>query len=214
MDKILSVNIDENQLSKVMLPIRNKKDALLIIFEVMKWFLIGDATNPCGTAHLVIDKMSRVFLTGANKMYSVFFPFNLYFSDNEQDRSITFRDLDFGLEIDQIMISIFITLLNQNIDNTIEDFYETLLMYEESREQRYDANNIWKLYHNLISYEMGYIRYDVDEARINGKIHPKFHFDINYSNKTTYKIGINQYIDIERFIDILNVRTNCVYLEK
>lgn len=63
-------------------------------------------------------------------------------------------------------------------------------------------------------FECGYLRYDYDVEYQNGHIHPINHLDVNYSVGSTFKLGFQDIITIEDFIDILDLKTNCHYLNK
>lgn len=52
------------------------------------------------------------------------------------------------------------------------------------------------------------------KKNVNGYLHPLNHFDVCYSNTSTYKLGINHKVDVEEFVDILDVSTNCFFLTK
>ncbi len=60
--------------------------------------------------------------------------------------------------------------------------------------------------------EDGYIRYDYDLKNKNGKKHPLYHLDINYSSGVTYKVGLRHAVSDSEFQDILDVKTDCAYL--
>ena len=63
-------------------------------------------------------------------------------------------------------------------------------------------------------FEEGYIRYDHDEINENGLLHPLFHYDIFYSSNTTFKIGLKTSINCDHFIDLLQVESNCHFLNE
>ena len=69
-----------------------------------------------------------------------------------------------------------------------------------------------KLVEYLFVCEPGYLRFDYDQDNENGALHPLNHIDINYSDYGSYKIGLSESIDYLKFIDILNIKTNCYYL--
>jgi len=46
----------------------------------------------------------------------------------------------------------------------------------------------------------------------NGKMHPLYHLDVNYSSGASYKIGLYNELQIEEFKEILDITTDCLYL--
>ena len=64
-----------------------------------------------------------------------------------------------------------------------------------------------------MTYELGYIRYDDDidgfkEAAKKGvpKQHPRYHYDVNYSQQAAFKIGLDKKITPDKFIQLLEDR--------
>lgn len=67
-------------------------------------------------------------------------------------------------------------------------------------------NMYWNTIYDLLSFEPGYIRYDIDfSERIDPEYHPAHHLDINYNNASTIKIGLPKEINFDEFIKILNI---------
>ena len=54
---------------------------------------------------------------------------------------------------------------------------------------------------------------DYDPERENGRLHPLYHVDINYSTKGTYKLGMNKKMETAEFIDMLDTKTDCRYVQ-
>lgn len=99
----------------------------------------------------------------------------------------------------------------------------TILNEFSSREENYywglnlDEDNIpdssISFFEYLLMAEPGYIRYDDDLKGEKSKIHPRFHFDINYNNITHYKLGLPYSIELENFITALDLRKDCPITE-
>ena len=66
----------------------------------------------------------------------------------------------------------------------------------------------------VLSFEIGYLRYDYDERYNNGDIHPLNHLDINFTNGSTFKLGLKEKINQTVLDDIVDTGTNCHYLVK
>ena len=99
--KIIERKIGEFFCEKVLRPIRNKQDVILLLLETLK--LINDSekgiVNERGRVIICIDKMSRVFYETNKKAFSICFPFSMeekdehYFRiyDSLTDVEITFQ---------------------------------------------------------------------------------------------------------------------------
>lgn len=172
---------------------------------------ISSSTN----SFVIIDKMSRLFVISKDKMFSIHFPFTI----NTDSHSISFLNQKISASILSILQTVF---WETNDDTTIESIIE--ILWNETDEydiSSQDKGFLDRLALFLISFEPGYIRYDFDlntaqeyEKRGINHIHPKYHFDIYYSNATTFKVGIENEISYETFIDVLNKQTTCYYLSK
>lgn len=97
-----------------------------------------------------------------------------------------------------------------SIDEIIEEAY---LDVEEDGYTDKDIDMCFGLILRLLSMELGYIRYDYDPERENGRLHPLYHADINYSTKGTYKLGMNKKMETAEFIDMLDTKTDCRYVQ-
>ena len=89
-------------------------------------------------------------------------------------------------------------------NNSPSEIIETLI----------DSIELFDILNRLITYEYGYIRYDYDFEHANGNFHPLNHLDINYLNTNQYKLGLDNKLNVEQFIDILDLNTDCYFLHK
>lgn len=108
-----------------------------------------------------------------------------------------------------LLISIFEKNINQeeSLENTVDHIIDSANDYEYK-----NIDDIWKLVVKLWYMEEGYIRYDYDAVHENGKMHPLYHLDVNYSSGASYKIGLYHELQIEEFKEILDITTDCLYL--
>jgi hypothetical protein len=72
--------------------------------------------------------------------------------------------------------------------------------------------NYWDLIKNLLTFEEGYVRYDLDSERADRQIHPENHLDIFYTNPNSFKLGLLQEIQLDYFLDILDITTPIHYV--
>ena len=63
----------------------------------------------------------------------------------------------------------------------------------------------------LLTYEIGYVRYDDDiegfRVACNAgtpKRHPRFHYDVNISQQAAFKIGLDKQLTPDKFVDFLD----------
>ena len=150
---------------------------------------------------LVVNDMNRLFFCKEKKMYSIVFPFHA-----ECKPKIHF-DLD-GIDISSAMISNLCTVIESEdyTQSSSFDFFTPIL----EREERF-SKDFWYVLRYLMTYELGYIRYDDDiagfkEAAKKGtpKRHPRYHYDVNYSQQAAFKIGLDKQITPDKFVQFLD----------
>ena len=117
--------------------------------------------------------------------------------------------------IDDLVISFLKTIFN-NFDKICCDFNqffdEFLLNYDVMFSDKTKENMYWNLVLYILYFEPGYFRYDFDEEHENGLIHPKNHFDINYDNMGTYKLGLLNNISVDYIKQLIDKTQVCKYL--
>lgn len=198
---------------KLMKPVRKQEECVSLILELLNILLVGEMIgNEKGEILIIIDKMSRLFCFSDNKYFSMVFPFDIEITED-----ITYRIYDSvsGIEIDNRLTALMKRMLDQ-IDfaqNTVDEMIEKA--YFDVSGEGYTENEVescFKLILRLLSMETGYIRYDYDLAHENGTLHPRYHLDVNYSSRGTYKLGINKKMTTVDFVDLLDIKTQCRYI--
>ncbi len=162
---------------------------------------------------LVVDKMSRLFVHEDNKIYSFMFPFTIEI----EPIIVKYRDIVLTQTIIQML-----QMVVQWIDNcpTIDSIISELEITEEySRLSSESRSNMQEILILLLTFEVGYIRFDIDleneeKYRKNKKekVHPCYHLDVGYETRGTYKVGLKKEISSSEFVDLLNVRTDCWFV--
>lgn len=208
--KNYSINIGRSHsiLKLINEPVRSKKQLDLLLLETIKAFIIGDidSNNEIGKIVLHINRMNRFIYEVENKIFSINCPFTCV----KEENSYIFKDTLFGINIDSQLISSMISIIrNENIDSFEEMIDEIIDMTDNE-----DPQLIWEIIKKLHDIEYGYIRYDYDEEGQKGSLHPINHLDVNFMDSNQFKIGLDNKINIDKFIDILDITTECYYLSK
>lgn len=212
MDKMIEAPFGNFYYGRISKPIRDKKDIVLLLLDTLNILEFGgQIVDEIGHIVIRIGKMSRVFYELNDKYFSIVFPFSIEKSND----AYTVHDTVLDVEIDNKMISLMraaiekVDFFNISIEAMLEYIY-----YEISDEgyTDKDVDNCYRMVLRLFTTELGYIRYDYDEIHQNGNLHPLNHLDINYSSKGSYKLGLKKRIEIEEFLDILDVQTECRYV--
>lgn len=200
---------------KLMKPVRRQKDCVALILDILNILLVGEKmSDEKGVIMIVVDKMSRLFCFSGKKYFSMVFPFDMERVEEPGD-NYRIYDLILNMEIDNRLIVLMERILNQ-IDfeeSTMDEIIEKA--YFDVAEEGYSEDEVSKCFNlvmRLLSMELGYIRYDDDPEHENGALHPRYHLDVNYSSKGTYKLGLNSEMKEEDFIGLLDIKTNCKYI--
>lgn len=183
--------------------LKNRRDLLVILLEACRFMMQNPNVNHADNLlMLVVNDMNRLFFCTAKKMYSISFPFS-----TECYPTIHFN-LN-GIDIDSSMISNLCSFLNSTeFDaNSSFDFVAPIMEQEEND----SSNDFWIVLKHLLSYEIGYVRYDDD---LNGfitasnagipKRHPRYHYDVNLSQQAAFNIGLDKQLTPDKFVDFLD----------
>jgi hypothetical protein len=154
---------------------------------------------------LQISKMSRLFFSSANKVFSVNFPFTAI----EQDDCLRFRSIHHS-DINGALTSNIISILEST---TSLEAREVLEFADPIFSQADSDPDFWCLFRDLLMSEDGYVRYDHDDIRNNGNLHPVDHLDIFYSSANTFKLGLGGRISADILTDMLNLTSDCHFIE-
>lgn len=199
-------------IEKASVPLRSRKDVLLLLLYTIRVLVIDHLppdSNSC--IGITISKMSRIFYSLENKIFSVRFPFGI---EQDEDRVKRVYDVVTKEEIDTIFLSNLIEIFENLRDNCgYIYFLEMILEIEKKFGENY-AERVWTILRNVLTCDLGYLRYECDDKHQKGQVHPLYHLDVYLDNPTTFKIGLDEDINLEMFKNILDVTTNCYYLRQ
>ncbi|QIE58717.1 hypothetical protein G5B37_03810 [Rasiella rasia] len=205
--KLIEQEILPFQEKHFFIPIRDKIDyARVIIFATRNLLLdINNDDIECNSKmKLLVDKMSRLFFYKEKKYFSLSFPFITLIDNNKVTKINTLT----GKSITNQSLSSALLVLNDEqfkLNPSLLDYYI----------QANNGESIGiSILEEIFQSEPAYVRYDYDIDNEDGKKHPLNHLDINYSSYGTYKLGLNNIITESNLEDVLNINTDCSYLDK
>ena len=205
--KIYEFNISQVYLDKFFKPIRNKAEVIEVLMETIRYMILNPTIKEedrIGKIILKIDKMNRLFFFKEEKYFSIVFPF--FAIKEEEGYLFSFKN---KIEIDSRLISQVISIIkcDEFKANCSLEFAQPICDYQEECDE-----NFWEFLRELLLMEDGYIRYDYDEEHENGNLHPLNHYDLFYSSHATFKIGLNDKLSEDEFVDLLDIKSDCKYL--
>ncbi len=207
--------IPQHSSSSFFKPIRNKLDVIELLMKAIRLIYASYNYMPNKQDEkmiLSVGKMSRLFFFSPGKYFSISFPFSV--SENKEG-VIEIASPHFELVGQELVSHVLSVISCKNFDSTCSiDFCDPIA----DREKDYDQN-FWVFLKDLLMVEDGYIRYDIDKknfkdykARGEEAKHPLFHYDVFYTNKCTFKLGIDKRITEDELIDLLDITTDCKFL--
>lgn len=204
--------IDIERLAFPMERIKTRMELLTLLLETLRFSLIA---KPIGDVHrsnkflFYVADMQRLFFYKENKYISISLPFTLY----QSDASISFA-YD-GIVIDTELISNILRIINDP-DFVSDSIMDMAIVVDDVKKP-----NIWKIIKHLMTYEIGYVRYDNDIIRYNEAKkegfpfrHPRYHLDICLAQSTTFKVGLEHELATDEFIQILDNKENRWFLKQ
>jgi len=191
MGKIINFEMETYIYNLASKPFRTKKELILLILNTIKIIITNiKFNNPKGKIILKVERMNRLFYEVEDKVFSIQFPFFIQMQDNT-----TFRiyDNDTGIDIDNKINSLLIGIFEKyDLEIiTFEEFFTELFLTADEGEN-IQPEILWKLIKKLLLFEIGYF---------------------NYDSNSTYKIGLNDKINIEHLIDIVDINSECSFLD-
>lgn len=216
------IRLESYEIKDFTLKIKDKWDCVRLLLNCARFISINHSDRAIaipskaniGTLgeyiKLDVVPVPRIYLyVGCNKYISIVFPFML------DTRTGVLKLWYTGICLTERILSGMFTLINlhKTSNSTIGKTNSSLIeLYLSDDEFDTIPEESYYLLGELLSLEMGYIRHDHDPANENGKIHPKIHFDINYSPNATFKYGITKMLSSQEFESTFDKDSDCFYL--
>lgn len=203
--KIVERDIFPFQEKDFFTPIRDKIEYARVVVLGARQLLLNSEIEGFDTnskMKLIVDKMSRLFFYMDKKYFSISFPFTAIINESEVIELTSYS----GKNIDHKSISAVISILDNpdfKLNPSLIDFY--------IEPNSIELSGVFLL-EEIFLFEPSYIRYDLDPDRVNGKLHPLNHLDINYSQYSTFKLGLNETITESYFENLQNIKTECSFV--
>lgn len=216
--KEIKVNMTKKFLRLSTRAIRSKAQIIELLLETIPLLQYSEVVERPEENYILlrIDRMKRLFFVIENKIFSFNFPFSIDFGENGD--TLRIYDSSTDIEISGLnyvtLTTAFKEIFMKNEDYGVTDLDSEIMSILEKFDQEPNKDSIWQILKSLLTFEAGYLRYDYDEERENGDLHPLNHIDVNYSSGGTFKLGIKSSIVCTDFVDIVNVNTNSFYISK
>jgi len=208
---VLYINMKDMSFKKITPRIKCKSDYLSMILDIMENIIVhdndiilnGKISDNCNLA--ITDDRAYVKFD-MNKIVSISFPFGY-----SKEGSIFHYEKDI---IEMKTLSHLRTLLQVVNSNGLSS--ETLEICNDgvdSDSDEYITDSDMKLFTRILLIEPSYIRYDYDERNCNEYTHPLNHFNVNYTESSSYMLGLKRRITLKEFIKIIKGSEGVVQLK-
>lgn len=207
--KSITIPINEYDQSIYFSPIRSKTDYIKVLLSAIKdALLFQDFPEIFDNQKdyyfsITVDKMKRIIFVSPSKIYSLSFPFNVFIEHEEKYHIYTMNNNEFNSS----SISNLNTVINDEVftlNNSLIDYYSI----------NYMDCKVIEMFEELLFTEPGYIRYDFDDSeRQDPDFHPLNHFDFNYSNYCSLKVGLSNKIDHDLMKNFLDNNQKRLYIK-
>ncbi|ELS8947692.1 hypothetical protein R6G67_001839 [Vibrio fluvialis] len=209
MAKDIVLPIDERYVDLFFAPVRSKKDIISLLMNTVKYitteFKVDNGSS--SFLHIVIDDMNRFIYESENKVFSIRSPFNMTMGDEGE---LVFYTSDIPIVDSAITSKTLLLVADEKFDSP--DSMDFISLLEEVFEE--DFEQYWLFVKNLLTFEDGYVRFDHDPDHVDGRLHPLTHLDICYTTASTYKIGTYRMPCVQYLRELLNTKTESLYLER
>lgn len=205
--KSYAFKIQDTDFPRFQFAVREKRDIIVLLMHAIKFMLVVGpvADGEEGNLRLVVSRMSRLFFVVPNKIFSIRFPFQVV----EEEGRLSFHSHEIP-DIDSKLTSLALGLVSSETFST-DDAYE---FFEPLVEEEAVPERLWAFVRELIMFEDGYFRYEVDMERASGEVHPENHYDIFYTNGASLKLGSVENHTLRDVIDVVNRDTECFFLRR
>lgn len=193
--------------------IRSRKDIIDLILNIMN---IENLSAIKGkedvTIIFCVSKMSRIFIyKNIDNIHSFQLPFILKYNNKKLEACYPKHIFHVNSLSLSILKSFFnrINITNASLDDIVEIFFNTMDDHDYNINKS-DYQHYWGIIMLLLTFEPGYLRYDYDIQResIN---HPEYHIDFNYSQNTTFKLGLHKKLSCQEFINLVDIKNNGIF---
>lgn len=207
MNKTYCFKIDKRLKEKLSAPIRSFYDIATVLIETLQ-YLTYQIPSEEGDMKIVVHKMKRIFYIFPEEIFTFSFPFTLKYDDE------AVQIYDGSALLDNKCLSALVVALRKikemgTLSECPIDLFEEIGFDFLPTEMSTLKTALVK----ILTNEYGYLRYDIDKKRERGDLHPYYHLDINYSQSSTYKMGLPRKITFEWLQNLLDTTTPCKFIK-
>lgn len=187
--------------------IRSTLDNFSNVLEVV------DIINACSPEQMTGDEnnfdialftgdQSRILVKKSDGYFSMAIPFQIV----NNGESISFVCHQIEEEVSGFFTSLMKNAINTSEGKLVSQENIIFSLADSFGLDFSEAIKYSEIFSTLISDDHGYFRFDddPDPKRMNGDIHPRYHFDIFFKDTSSIKIGYDRHADINSFYSLFD----------
>lgn len=211
MSKEYSYWLTDQYFKKIFQMHKNSLDLLEVLFDAIYYAQLKPTVKKkkYGKLLLNLDSVQRIFFFSEKQYFSFYFPFSV---EDKRKKLMYYFEKD--KQIDVLEISALQSVLEYYREHDKMDIISYLQESDDFSRTSLNYEKIDYVFRKLVCMEFGYVRYDWDKTNENKRIHPLHHLDIDLSDSSTFKVGLDKKISNEEFVDIFKSDVDCWYLKK
>lgn len=204
----LYLNLQQYQRTKLFSPVTNTREMIFVTLNALEYlqYWNGNVKKPKRPYMLVdLDETHRIYLVDRDKIVSFFFVLNVKLDGNDLYDTNNYVN---GIFLNRHKISAREISEAKQILTDCADSDSLYCFNANDEDSVYSIETLY-LFEHLLFLEWGYLRYDHDPSHAIVDIHPADHFDVNFTKRGSYKLGLNKPVDVNDIISIIAKGTKC-----
>lgn len=204
----LYLNLQQYQRTKLFSPVTNTREMIFVTLNALEYlqYWNGNVKKPKRPYMLVdLDETHRIYLVDRDKIVSFFFVLNVKLDGNDLYDTNNYVN---GIFLNRHKISAREISEAKQILTDCADSDSLYCFNANDEDSVYSIETLY-LFEHLLFLEWGYLRYDHDPSHAIVDIHPADHFDVNFTQRGSYKLGLNKPVDVNDIISIIAKGTKC-----
>ena len=204
----LYLNLQPYQRTKLFSPVTNAREMISVTLNALEYiqYWHGNVRVPKRPYMLVdLDETHRIYLVDRDKIVSFLFVLNVKLEGLDL---MDINNYVNGIYLNRHKISAReISEAKQILTDCADS--DSLYCFNANDEDTIYSIETLYLFEHLLFLEWGYLRFDHDPSHAIVDIHPADHFDVNFTKRGSYKLGLNRPVDVNDIISIITKGTKC-----
>ncbi len=204
----LYLNLLPYQRTKLFSTVTNTREMISVTLNALEYlqYWHGNVKSPKRPYMLVdLDKTHRIYLVDKDKIVSFLFVLNIKVGDVDL---FNINNYVYSIHLNRHKISAReISEAKQILTGCADS--DSLYCFSANDVDSIYSIESFHLFEHLLFLEWGYLRFDHDPSHAIVDVHPTDHFDVNFTQRGSYKLELSKPFDVDDIIDFISKETRC-----